>query len=306
MTLPHSKKTAYLLLFINSLIWGISPAIVKNSLNYFSADLFLFLRFVIATILYTPFILLYLKENPHKKFNIGQILPLALLGVPLTLLPLFYGLELVSSFQASILEATSPLFTILGSAILLNEKIRRRERLGLAITILGTLIFTVANEKTGGGISLLGFGLIIFSNLIWSLFLIRSKTFKQNPIIVSYVSFVISVPFFLVSILLKNSHELNSLPSALFSPGIYGVLYMAVFGSIVAFWAYQEAQKYINPGEGSIFSYLKPVFTLPLSLFWLSEKIGPFTILGCIIIILGVFIAESKKIILFKSSQKGK
>jgi drug/metabolite transporter (DMT)-like permease len=69
---------------------------------------------------------------------------------------------------------------------------------------------------------------------------------------------------------------------------------MAIGGSIIAFWAYQEGQKRIEASEAAIFTYLQPAFSIPLSLIWLKEPFTPVTILATVIIISGVYLSEKR------------
>jgi len=69
---------------------------------------------------------------------------------------------------------------------------------------------------------------------------------------------------------------------------------MAIGGSIIAFWAYQEGQKRIEASEAAIFSYLQPAFAIPLSLLWLKEPFSPLTMIATATIITGVYLSEKR------------
>ena len=74
-----------------------------------------------------------------------------------------------------------------------------------------------------------------------------------------------------------------------------GVWYMALISGSLAYYLYVKAQRSIEVSEAILFNYLQPVFSIPLALFWLGEKITPAFLLGALIIALGVIIAEYKK-----------
>jgi len=284
------RNTAYLLLLLNAALWGFSPPIIKNSLNFVSPTVFLFLRYVVATLLFLPIFISTQKNHQHKT-SPWLLIFLALLGTPLTLYPLFEGLKLTSSIEGSLIESTSPVFTILGGLIFLHEVVKPKEWLGLIIAILGTLLLTIEPVITGNHAvftSFTGNLLIISSNLIWAAFLLISKKTHTDPARLTFYSFLLGIPFFFLLALAQGQ---NIVPDPRALPGI---LYMAVFGSIVAFWAYQEAQKRIEASEAAVFTYLKPIFTLPLSLFWLKETVSPVTLLAALIILSGVYISERR------------
>ena len=56
-----------------------------------------------------------------------------------------------------------------------------------------------------------------------------------------------------------------------------------------------DFQKSIEIGEASLFAYLYPLFSTPLAVVWLGEKITPMFIVGAVVITIGVVIAEIKK-----------
>ncbi len=285
-----NRFKAYSFLLLNSALWGFAVPIIKYSLDYTSPATFLFYRFVIATIIFFPIFLFYKAKIKHQKINIQHHLLLALLGTPLTLLPFFYGLMASTAIESSIIESTGPIFVILGGLAYLREKVSRKEWFGTLIALAGTLLLVLEPFFLGHSIqtlSIKGNLLIVFSNLIWATFLLLSKKDHVDPIYLSFFSFLISIPFFLFIVI--NQGQGFGLPTS----AIPGILYMAIGGSIVAFWAYQEGQKRIEASEAAIFSYLKPLFAIPLSVLWLKEGLTATTILATLIIVIGVLLSES-------------
>lgn len=290
MASNKNQNKAYLLLILNAALWGFSVPIIKYSLNFTNSSTFLFYRFLIASISFIPVFWYFKKHHRHHPSNLLLLIALALLGTPLTLYPLFVGLHYTSSIEASIIESSSPIFTVLASLLFLKEKVKPKETLGLIIAILGTSLLLVEPllRFAPSSQNLFGNFLIILSNVFWTAFLLISKRTKTNPIDLTLISFLVSVPFFFfVERSQPNAFNLNlsALP---------GIIYMAICGSIIAFWAYQEGQKYIQPGKASIISYLKPVFTIPLAILWLKEPLSPTTVISSILIVAGVLVSEKK------------
>jgi drug/metabolite transporter (DMT)-like permease len=287
--LPKDRFRAYVFLLINAILWGFAGPIIKYSLGYSTPVIFLLYRYLIATVVFLPFFIVHLqKTNYHYNFKL--IFLLALLGTPLTLLPLYFGLNLTTSLEASILVSTSPIFTVIGGLLFLKEIIKPKEWFGLSLAILGTLLLAIDPLLSGISgqpiSSTLGNFMIIISNLVWTIFLLLSKKHKVDPVGLSFFSFLFSIPFFLITALL--THQNLSLNQA----AIPGIVYMAIPGSIIAFWAYQEGQKRIEASEAAMFTYLQPLFGLPLSLLWLKEGFSPFSVLSTLIIVAGFYVSE--------------
>ena len=69
---------------------------------------------------------------------------------------------------------------------------------------------------------------------------------------------------------------------------------MAVFSSVVAYSAYTYGLKKIEASETSVFTYLQPLFAIPIAVIFLGEKLTIYLIIGAILITLGVFVCESR------------
>lgn len=296
--LSSNRSKAYALLLINTCIWGFSAPIIKQSLNFVSPNEFLLARFFIASILFLP--IFHLTSKPKFSNNWWLLIILAFLGTPLTLIPLYLGLTMTSSLEASILVATGPIITILGGVIFLREKVNKLEKVGLALAILGTLILIFGPltiiSLTLSGPSIIGSLLITLSNFIWTAFCLISKKFKTNANTLSLVSYAIGLISFVVLVYAEGG-SITQLGAKLISspPALLGVAFQAILGSIVAFWAYVKAQEYIEASEATVFTYLQPVFAFPLAFFWLHEPITVPLVISSLIITLGVFLSERHK-----------
>ena len=293
--LSSKRSFAYALLLLNTILWGLSPPIIKVALNFVSINQFLLGRYLLASLIFFPIYLLTRKKSPLEIRNLKLVILLALLGTPLTLIPLYEGIKLTSSIESSILTATGPLLIIIGGRIFLREKITQNEKIGLIIALIGTILLTlgpVVIDGPGFKISLLGNLLILGSNLIWTAFLLLVKKLKVDASQISLVSYLTAIPIFLLLMLLEPSKILNSSILNLNSTAIFGIAYMALAGSIIAFWAYTKGQEYIEAGEAAIFTYLQPLITFPLAYFWLHESISSVGLAACLLIAAGVYISE--------------
>jgi drug/metabolite transporter (DMT)-like permease len=74
-----------------------------------------------------------------------------------------------------------------------------------------------------------------------------------------------------------------------------GVLYMAIISGTTAYALWIKGQKSIEIREAGVFAYLMPLFSTPLAVFWLGEKITFLFVVGAVLIASGVFIAEYKR-----------
>ena len=66
----------------------------------------------------------------------------ALFQPPLTL-SFFTALSKTTALSGSLITAAGPLFLVLGGVLFFHDRIRKNEKIGIAITILGTLLIVI-------------------------------------------------------------------------------------------------------------------------------------------------------------------
>lgn len=294
------RLRAYLLLIIVSIIWGIAGPVIKFTLDGLSPIDFLFYRFGLASIfalISFSFWRIKIPKNPRLILDIflyGFLTTTASLGF------LFWGLSKTTVLDMSLISLLAPLVITVFGMIFLKEHVTWKEKAGTLIAFLGSLVILIQplleNQNGLGQIS--GNFLILLSVLAsaFSVVLLK-KLLRQNisAFGLTNLSFLIGFVTLLPIVLFLN-HKLNTLNLlAIPFPYHLGVFYMAFISGTLAYYLSSRAQKTIEIGEAGLFTYLHPVFAAPLAIFWLGEKITFPFIIGTIVIILGVTIAEIKR-----------
>lgn len=293
------RQLAYLLLIINTIVWGLAIPVVKPALSFTSPERFLFYRFLLAAILTFPFLILNWKKWRLNLKTVVKISLLELIGTTLILWLLYYSLKLTSAIEASLIASVSPLFIVITGIFLLKEKETKREWRGLIIAMLGTLIVTIEpliNQGSRLSGNFLGNALILLQNIIWAGYLVMAKkTYRKvSMLAVTTVSFWIgAITFFILS--LPSGNPLTFLGTEIIQSQVFwAVIYMAIFGSIIGATTYLAGQNLIEISEASLFTYLQPLIAIPASLIFLRETISPLTIMAIVLIFIGVVTAEKK------------
>lgn len=292
---------AYVLLFIVAIIWGVASPVIKYTLQGFHADVFLTYRFAISTIIAIVIFLIGGFHLPKDKGTILLILLYGFLNSVVSLGFLFFGMENTSVLEAGLITLSSPLLISTAGVYFLHEHITKRERIGMAIAMFGTALTILGPFVTNGHSEIKFTGnLMVFGYVMSTLLttLLVKKLLKKDvsPMILTNTSFIIGFISFLIYILSKADFS-TVVSQIIATPSHYhlGVLYMAIISGNLAFYLSNKAQKTIEIGEQSLFSYLYPLFSLPLAVLWLGEKVNSIHILGGIIIVIGVVVAEIKK-----------
>lgn len=294
-----ARLRSYIMLFVVAIIWGVASPVIKYTLQGFSAEVFLTYRFAISTVVA---IVIFAFSGIHFPKDLNTLFLIFLYGFLNSVVSLgflFFGMENTTVLEAGLITLASPLLVSTAGVYFLHEHITKREKIGMGVAILGTIL-TIAGPlitngqseiKFSGNLMVLGY---VISTLITTLLVKKLLKKDISPMILTNFSFIIGFACFASYMLLTNPSNLLTIFSA---PSEYhlGVLYMAIISGNLAFYLSNKAQKSIEIGEQSLFSYLYPLFSLPLAVLWLGEKITLIHVLGGIIIIIGVTVAEIKK-----------
>lgn len=196
----------------------------------------------------------------------------------------------------SIMSALSPVIIFIGGILFGIEKPRLKGIIGVLLGFLGVVfIFRNGledildpNYKTG----MLFLSIAIMS---WSAGTVYSKkhTHKSNNIALNlFYQFSISS---LIQIVLAFIFSSNTDVNTWSLRSISAVVYLAVFGSVLAFFCYHYALKKVSAVQVSILNYVNTIIAIFLGWLLLDEVITFDFIIATALIILGVFIINYKK-----------
>jgi drug/metabolite transporter (DMT)-like permease len=290
--MTKARRSAYLALLTTAIIWGLAPPIIKYTLNFISPVSFLFYRFLLASVFFCLPLAWRLRQHPPTRRQSILYLVLGFLGTPLTLYLLFAGIERTTAIDASLISIISPILVILGGSFFLKEKVTRAEHLGVALTLAGTLI-TILQPLLEQGTSfqqnIFGNSLVFAGTCVWAGFtLLTKKQKKLDP-------FVLSATSFLIGLLVLTPFFGTTRPVVPPAPAAaFGIFYMAILGSVVAYSTYIYGVAKIEASEATVFTYLQPIFAVPLAAVWLKETITLPFLAGAALILAGVFICEKR------------
>ena len=184
------------LVVLATFFWGGSFIASKIVVTYVAPVTAASIRFIIAALLLIM-IVLYRKSYSIKviKENILAYFLLGFLGIAAFNFCLFLGLKYTSPINGALIMATNPLVTLLLTALLFQEPIRRNQKIGILLSFMGVSIVL-----TNGDIKLLlaldiapGDGIIMIGNICFALYAIVNKRFVKHhdPLLTTTMSMII-------------------------------------------------------------------------------------------------------------------
>lgn len=322
--LPSKLPIGYIFLLIATILWAAAGPIIKYTLSYIPPLIFLFLRFLIVCVIMLPYAIYELQKikiNPKDYFNF------LLLGIfsQTSLALIFIALKYTTATDNAIIGVLGSIFSVVTGSYFYKEKVNKDLKIGLILASLGAVIVVIEPFFSGNSSvplidRIFGNTLLLIYNFFWVMFIIWSKMSmgERSHLLKKTFSFIHIRPMSkeypptLITTICMFVGLFTVAPLAVFEmmgvfgdiqgfnvmeidySGILGLLYMAIFSSIVAYVAYQKSMKLVKVSDIAFFHYLSPLFALPVAYLVLGEVPNKFVIIGSIFIALGVYIAEIK------------
>ena len=205
-----------------------------------------------------------------------------------------YGLKYVSSTVAAVIVATIPLISPIFAWHFFKEKLKWMNVAGLAFSFIG-VGFVVLNGSFQFDASPLGVGLefiAVFAAIAYSLVL-KNLVARYNTLSIIAYQNIIGIVFFLPVWFMVDFKDFITRP---FHPEAFrAIVLLAVFSSTLAFVFFTQSIRQIGVNRSNSFINLIPVFVAILSFFILNESLGIQKILGIVIVVAGLFLAQIKR-----------
>ena len=296
---PHRLK-AYFYLVLVAVIWGAAGPIIKYTLQGIPPLPFLAYRFAISAIFSVLFFTVFGIKLPKPRQNLPLILLYGLIAFSIALSVLFLGLEKTTVLDMTLITLLGPLLVTVGGVIFFKDHITKQEKTGIVIIVSGATFTAISpiimNHETlrlSGNLFII---LFLFADSI--AILMAKRLVRQNisSLTLINIGFIVgALTIIPLTAFLYGYPETINLIISLPLKYHLGVWYMALLSGTLAYFLYVLAQKSIEVSEAALFRYLGPLFSIPLAVFWLGEKITIYFVIGAVLIVIGIAIAEYKK-----------
>jgi len=298
MMVDKNKKSSmlpyHLMTLFTVIVWGTTYVSTKVLINHgLSPAEIMLLRFILAYLCIWPL-------SPHRLFcnswrDEGIMLLLGMTGGSLYFIVENTSLSITLASNVSLILCTAPLL----SALLLrmfNKKERLYNNLiyGALLALLG-VAFVVFNGHFILKLNPLGDFLAFMAALMWAFYsLLLKKVDSRYPTtLITRKVFIYGMltilPYFIF-------RPMKLTPTMLMQPVIWmNLLFLALLASLVCFILWNVAVKNIGPITATNYLYIQPVVTLITAAVVINEVITPLAIIGCLLIIGGVYVSQKRR-----------
>lgn len=283
-------KGAIIYLTVAAVIWGATVPIMKITLREVPVFSLIFLRMSITSLILLPFVHKHLKV---EKADYKNIFWSALFGTNLNLAFFFYGLKYSLAVNGSVLLATTPIFTLILAHIYLREKLSTKLLAGAIlaffgiITIVGIPAFQLDIKSTLGNLALVASALAWVGHEIFAKKVLSKYPATVSAFFTTAIGALIFLPLFLLEIIAYPNWY-----TSVSAEGLLGLSYGIFFASLIAYTVWQKGLSLTTAGEASFVFYLLPITGIIFSIILLGEKFSPIMIVGSVLVLAGVILAE--------------
>lgn len=289
----------WILLVILSVLWGGSFFFAEIALRDVSPFMLVTLRVGIACAVLFVYILI---SKQAQTLDLKTWMALYVMGalnnvIPFTLI--FWGQVYIESGLASILNATTPLFTVLLAHLMTqDEKMTSNKVIGVLIGFVGVIFLIGPVAFSGQKAQALGQVAVLCAAVSYAFAGIWGKRLRTIPSAVSSGGMLFgSTVIMLIVLLLKGEpFELN-----ISTPGWLAVLALAIFSTVIAYMIYF----YILANAGAtnllLVTFLIPLSALILGVVFLNESFTVSAMIGMLLIIISLVSIDGR---LFKKTIK--
>jgi len=289
----NPRQFAILLMIVVMCLWGSTFVVTKATFEEVPPLTLAFLRVGIGALVLLPFALQRRRQSPGQPLPWKAILQLGTIGVAFYYLTFNLGMSLTSASQGALVQSCIPAMTALVAVVLLRERASRLRLLGIALSIIGVMVIFSGAAGDAAGASLLGNALIFLSVIAWGIYTSLAKRVSDHD---SVVVTACIVGCGAVMLLPVAAFELRNIPfPSLSLQGWFGVFYLGVLASGIAFLIYNYALRYMEAGHAGVFANLIPVIGVLSGIVVLHDPLSRRSIAGGIIVMLGVWITGADK-----------
>ena len=234
------------------------------------------------------------KLEPLRKGDFWWLVLLSFFEPFLYFMGESFGLKYVSSTVASVIVGTIPLFTPLAAFYFFKEKISWSNFAGLGISFVGVAM-VVFDVTLGFAASPLGVSLefiAVFSTIGYVIILKRMTNHYNGYTIISYQNLIGSfmfLPFWGIF----EARQAIQIPFN--TEAFLAIVKLAVFASILGFIFFTYSIRNLGINKSNMFINVIPVFVAILSFLILGDEINAQKMLGIMIVISGLFLAQLKR-----------
>jgi drug/metabolite transporter (DMT)-like permease len=220
---------------------------------------------------------------------------LGFFGVTVNQLCFTVGVHFTSVSHAAVIVGLGPLYILVLAVLFRMERATGHKVVGMLIALIGIAVLASENGISMHSASLIGDAITMTGSIGFAMYVVLGKRLAGKYDSLTMTAFnhfagaLLVLPLAIMEARKLFVADHWRLPWQAWA----AILYMAIFGSVLAYVFYFWLLRYLEASQLSAFTYLLPVLATMLGILWLSEKGSWGQILGGVLALGGVYWIES-------------
>jgi drug/metabolite transporter (DMT)-like permease len=284
-------RSLYIALILLSLIWGGSFFFIKNLLHDFGPWGIAFLRSTFGFLFITIVMLIMRKPFALREIRWLPTVVIAMINMALPWTLIGFSETRLASSMASVLNATTPIWTMLVGLVFFGSVFRRIQWMGMGVALVGLIILLGIRPGSFITVDFIGFAAMIGATLCYA---VGSQLSKRllGGLTMYQLTFGTLLGAMVGSGIIAFTTEKIDLSKIAEPANIGSLVGLGIFGSGVAYILFNYMVLKGSPEFATSVTYLVPATAMIWGYTLLDEPIGWSLIIGLILILSGVFITN--------------
>lgn len=290
-----------MLLALLAAIWGSSYLFLRIVTPAIGVMMTMSSRIIIAALFMTGIIIVS-GNRPDYQRNWKHFTILGLLNLVIPFSLISFAVAYLNASLSAILNATTPLFTMLVSTLWLKESFTLKKLTGLFLGLAGLIVLIGWIPLEMKPMTILSIALFLLSSLSYGLAAVYARLYLRGSSPMKTAGGQLSAAGFMVIPLLLFSFKTEMVTIKV----SVVIIILAIFCTALAYALYFRLIERVGSTNASLVTLLVPVFSLLWSFLFLKEPITPAVIAGLALILASMRMVMKTPVIIPKTGESPK
>ena len=286
------RATDWILLVFLSLLWGLTYFFAVIALKQVPPLTLVLARVAIASAILIPLIYAFGHRLPSTRSEWRPFIMQAALNNVIPFSLMFYGQLHIASGLAAVLNATTPLFTLIIARLFAGEPLTPSKIIGVGLGIVGVAVL-IGPAAMGADVqSLIGMLCLLGAALSYGFSALWMRRLRAVPPMVSAGAQLSCSSLLLLPVAaVVDQFWLLPAPNG---TTIGAVLGLAVFSTALAYIVFFRISATAGPSNVMLVTLLIPVSASALGVLLLGEALTPQQVVGALVIGSGLVVIDGR------------